>query len=141
MNRLTNEQRLQVIEFYYQNACSVEKVHRALLPIYGQFNRPTEATIRSIVTKFRSKFTLLDITLLDHQHAYVESELKQISQLYRPVLIMTINYRWSRLPQLGYCCSTTCQILRKDFGVKPFKIQLVQELKPNDLPQCRIFGE
>ena len=40
MNRLTNEQRLQIIEFYYQNACSVKRVHRALLPIYGQFGRP-----------------------------------------------------------------------------------------------------
>ena len=61
MNRLTNEQRLQIIDFYYQNACSVMKVHRALLPFNGQFNRPTEATIRAIVTKFRTKVTLLDI--------------------------------------------------------------------------------
>ena len=83
MNRLTNEQRLQIIEFYYQNACSVKKVHRALLPFYCQFNRPTEAAIRAIVTKFRTKFTL-------HQH--VECELKKISQLYRPVFMMTINY-------------------------------------------------
>ena len=60
MNRHTNEQRLQIIEFYYQNAWSV-KVHRALLPFYGQLNRPTEAAIRAIVTKFRTKFTLLDI--------------------------------------------------------------------------------
>ena len=51
MNSLTNEQRLQIIEFYYQNACSVKKVHRALLPFYG----------RAIVTKLRTKFTLLDI--------------------------------------------------------------------------------
>lgn len=61
MNRLTNEQRLQIIEFYYQNACSVKRVHRALLPIYGQFGRPTEAAIRKLVTKFRTQFTLLDI--------------------------------------------------------------------------------
>ena len=61
MNRLTNEQRLQIIEFYYQNACSVKKVHSALLPFYVQFNRPTEMAIRAIVTKFRTKFTLLDI--------------------------------------------------------------------------------
>ena len=40
MNRLTNEKRLQIIEFYYQNACSVKENHRALLPFYGQFNRP-----------------------------------------------------------------------------------------------------
>ena len=61
MNRLANEQRLQIIEFYYQNACSVKKVHRSLLPFYGQFTRLTEAAIRAIVTKFRTKFTLLDI--------------------------------------------------------------------------------
>ena len=51
MNRLTNVQRLQIIEFYYRNACSAKKVHLALLPFYGQFNRPTEAAIRAIVTK------------------------------------------------------------------------------------------
>ena len=61
MNRLTNEQRLQIIKFYSQNACSVKKVHRMLLSFYGEFNRPSEAAIRSIVTKFRTKFTLLDI--------------------------------------------------------------------------------
>ena len=61
MNRLTNAQRLKIIELYYQNACSVEKVHRALLPFYGQFNRPTETAIRAIVTKIRIKFTLMVI--------------------------------------------------------------------------------
>ena len=60
MNRLTNEQRLQIMEFYYQNACSFKKVNHALLPFYAQFNRPTEAAIRAIVTKLRTKFTLLD---------------------------------------------------------------------------------
>ena len=47
MNRLINEQSL--------------KVHRALLPFYGPFNRPPEAAIWAIVTKFRIKHTLLDI--------------------------------------------------------------------------------
>ena len=55
------QQRLQIIEFYYQNACSVKKVHCALLPFYGQFNRPHEAIIRAIVTKFHTKFTFLNI--------------------------------------------------------------------------------
>ena len=61
MNRLTNQQRLQIIESYHQNACSAKKVHHALLPFNGHFNRATEAAIRAIVTKFRTKFTLLDI--------------------------------------------------------------------------------
>ena len=60
-NHVTNEQGWQIIEFYYQNACSVKKVHRALPPFYGQFNRSTEAVTQTIVNKFRTKFTLLDI--------------------------------------------------------------------------------
>ena len=59
MNRLPNEQCLQIIKFYYQNACSVKQVYRALL--YGQFNGPTETAVRAIVTKLRFKFTLFDI--------------------------------------------------------------------------------
>ena len=31
--------------------------------------------------------------------------------------------------------------MRKALDEKPFKIQLVQELKPNELTQRRIFGE
>ena len=61
MNPLTNLQRLQIFEFHHQNASSVKKVHRAFHPFYGQLNRTTEAAIRAIVTKFRTKFTLLDI--------------------------------------------------------------------------------
>ena len=34
---------------------------RALLKCYGRFNRTTEETIQAIVTKFRTKFTLLYI--------------------------------------------------------------------------------
>ena len=51
MNPLTNEQLLQIIEFYYQNACFVKKVNRALVPFYDQFNRLNEAAIRAIGTK------------------------------------------------------------------------------------------
>ena len=61
MNRLTNEKSLQIIEFCYQNACSVNKIHCALLPFYGQFNRLTKAAIRAIVTKLSTKFTLWSI--------------------------------------------------------------------------------
>ena len=44
-----------------QNACSVKKIYCTLLPFSAQFNALTEAAILTIVTKFRTKFTLLDI--------------------------------------------------------------------------------
>ena len=117
INRLTNEQRLQIIAFYYQKACSVKKVHRELLPFYSQFSRPTEAAIRAIVTNSTPNSTSNSTPyshcwILNHQHAYVECELKKISQLYRPVLIMTINYRFvnrERYPtSYPKCKSLTC---------------------------------
>ena len=46
-----------------------------------------------------------------------------------------------RSQQLCLCYSTAWQILRNDLGVKPFKIQQLQELKSNDQPQHRIFDE
>lgn len=58
MEGLTNEQRLQIIEFYYKNSCSVKNVFRAF---YGRHNRHTEQAIQALVTTFRTNFTLLDI--------------------------------------------------------------------------------
>ena len=130
---------LAIIEFYYQNACSVKKIHRALLPFHGQFNRLTEVAIQATVTKFRTKFTVLDIkppTRLPR----VRTEETDI-ELYRPVLMMTLNYRFVAVRSNWASDSTTWKILRKNLEVKPFKIQLVQELMPNDLTQRRMFGE
>ncbi|KAK9888367.1 hypothetical protein WA026_000620 [Henosepilachna vigintioctopunctata] len=60
MEKLTNEQRLQIVEIYYRNSRSVENVYRLLQPYYDRHNRPGESTIRAVITKFRTEFTLLD---------------------------------------------------------------------------------
>ena len=92
MNRLTNEQRLQIIEFYYQNAGSVKKVHCALLPFYVQFKRPTLKRLFGLL--WLNFAPNLHCRTLNQQHAYVECELKKLMQLYQTVLMMTINYRF-----------------------------------------------
>uniref|UniRef100_A0A1L8EI80 Putative transposable element n=3 Tax=Haematobia irritans TaxID=7368 RepID=A0A1L8EI80_HAEIR len=139
MNRLTNEQRLQIIEFYYQNQCSVRNVFRALRPIYGLHNRPSEQTINAIVTKFRTHFTLLDIKPTTRMRTVrTEENIASVSESVAEDREMSIR---RRSQQLGLCYSTSWKILRENLGVKQYKIQLVQELKPNDLPQRRIFSE
>ena len=91
------------------------------------------------MSKFRTKFTLLDIkppTRL--RRVRTEENIAAVSVSVNDDHQLSIcRHR----QQLGLCCSTTWKILRKDLVVKPFKIQLVQKLKPNDLPQRRIFGE
>jgi len=125
MKRLTNEQRLQIIEFYYQNSCSVKRVHRALL--------------RKLVTKFRTQFTLLDIKPPTRiRRVRTEVNIAAVSASVSDDREMSIR---RRSQQLGLCYSTTWEILRKDLGVKSYKIQLVQELKPHDLPQRLTFGK
>ena len=139
MNRLTPEQRIKIIEFYYQNSSSVKNVFHALRPFYGRHNRPTEQAIQAIVTKFQTSFTLLDINPPTRIHRVrTEENIAAVSASVVKDREMSIR---RRSQQLGLCYSTTWKILRKNLGVKPYKIQLVQELKPNDLPQRRVFLE
>ncbi|GFV42318.1 DUF4817 domain-containing protein [Trichonephila clavipes] len=46
-----------------------------------------------------------------------------------------------RAQELDLCPSTVWKILRKDLGLRAYKIQLVQELKPNDHQARRRFVE
>ena len=117
----------------------LRKFNARFSPFYGQLNRSAEAAIRPIVTKFRIKFTLLDIkppTSL--RKVRTEEHIAALP----PVLMMTINYLFVAVR--SNWISVTHQrgkFLQNDLGVNPFKIQLMQELKLNDLTQHRIFGE
>ena len=91
INRFTNEQPLQIIEFYYQNACSVKKIHARLFHFVVNLFDPLKRLFGLWWLIFAPNF--LGWTL-NYQHAYAECELKKISQLNRPVLMMTINYRF-----------------------------------------------
>ena len=62
MERRTPQQRLQIVQLYYENGRSVKSVYRALRPIYGVHNRPTEHTIRHTIGKLENNLTLLDDT-------------------------------------------------------------------------------
>ena len=52
MARYTIEQRVKVIQAYYENGPLNQNAYRALRDFFGQFNRPNVRTIRKIVQKF-----------------------------------------------------------------------------------------
>ena len=62
MERLTPQQRLRIVQLYYENGRSAKSVYRALRPIYGVYNRPTECTIWHTIGKLENNLTLLDDT-------------------------------------------------------------------------------
>ena len=61
MINFTNQQRLEIIKNDCRNSESVVATLRALTPIFGCNNRPTQQAVRAIVDKFEAKFTLLDV--------------------------------------------------------------------------------
>ena len=61
MQRLTIEQRVKVVEAYYENGRSNENTFRALREFFGQHNRPTESAIGKIVCKFKQIGSLADV--------------------------------------------------------------------------------
>ena len=105
--------------------------------IFGRYNRPAESVIRATMERFCTKFTLVDNAHPQRcRTVRAEGAIAAVEQRIEDDPIESNRYR---AQQLELCLSTLWKILRKDLGLWAYKIQLVQELKPNDLPQGRIF--
>ena len=61
MERYTIEQRVKVIQAYYENGRSDQNAYRALRDFFGQFNRPNVRTIGKIVQKFEQTGSVGDV--------------------------------------------------------------------------------
>lgn len=136
MQRLTPEQRLQIVQLYYGNSRSVKNVYRALRPSFGRHGRPSEVTIRNTITNFETRYSLVDDNRpIRPRTARSVENIAAVADSVRGDREESIRHRSQ---QLGLSYGTTWRILRKDLGLKAYKIQLVQELKPVDLPRrCR----
>ena len=72
MNRLTNEERLQIIKIYYSNACSVKQFHRALLPFYGQLIKPLPCDDIQLFLQKMQEIDLQDGAALQTAHVTMD---------------------------------------------------------------------
>ena len=127
MERLTPKQRLYIFQFYYENSRSEKNVFCAL-----QHNRPTERTIRTTVSHLETQHSLLDnIRPKIPRPARSEENIAAVAESVHEDRGESIR---RRSQQLGLTYGTTWRILRRDLKLKAYKIQLVQELKPLDLP-------
>ncbi|KAL7631744.1 UNVERIFIED_CONTAM: hypothetical protein RMT77_017953 [Armadillidium vulgare] len=61
MERYTMEQRVKVIQAYYENGRSNQNAYRALRDFFGQFNRPNVPTIGKILKKFEQTGSVGDL--------------------------------------------------------------------------------
>ena len=107
----------------------MKSVYRALRPIYGVHNRHT-------IGKLENNSTLLDDTRpIKPRTARTVENIAAVNESFAEDPEESIR---RRSQQLGLSYGTTWAILRKDLGLKAYKIQLVQELKPADLPKRQL---
>ncbi|GFV30106.1 DUF4817 domain-containing protein [Trichonephila clavipes] len=137
--RLTPEQRLQIVQFYFENNGSARNTYRALRPLYRRQNRPSEQLIRLTKERFRTTFTLIDNSHPQRRRTVCTEEA--IATVERSIEEDPNESIRHRAEELDLCPSTLWKILRKDLGLRAYKIQLVQELKPNDHQARRRFVE
>lgn len=124
------KQRLQIVEFYFKNNCSIRQTYRAIRGFYNAQNRPSELAIRRIVNNFRTTFSLHDNPRTTRRrNVRTEKNIAAVNDSVIEDHEMSIR---RRSQEVGLCPSTIWKIMRKDLCLYPYKIQLVQELKPND---------
>ena len=130
---------MQIIKIYYHNNESVRKTSRALHEFYGRNNRPAESTIRRLVNKFESSGTVTDtIVTVRQRNARSEANIAAVNESVHENPNLSVP-RQSQ--ELGISQTSTWRILRKDLGSHLYKIQLTQELKPNDHSLRRRFAD
>ena len=134
MERLTPQQRLQIVQLYYENGRSVKSIYRALRPIYGVHNRPTERTIRHTIGKLENNLTLLDDTRPIRFGADLNNLASLMALLGRFLMpeIEARNLHDIWFQQDGATCHTareTMNLLRSRFGE-----QFISCLGPVDWP-------
>lgn len=139
MKRYTIAQRIEIVGIYYKNNKSIRATFRELRGIYGKENRPAELTIRNLIEKFESIGSVCDIKSTIRQNRKRTTENNDaVNQS------VDLNQKQSirrRSQELGLSYGTMWNILHTDLHFKAYKIQLTQELKPNDHLMRRNFAE
>lgn len=139
MERLTPQQRLQIVKIFYQNQESIRSTHRALRAMFGRHNRPSELMIRRIVERFEASYTLHPQRPPIRRRSARSAE--NIAAVRASADESSSTSVRRRAQQLGLSTMSTWRILRKDLGRHPYKLVLTQELKPAGHRLCREFAD
>ena len=139
MEKYTLRQRIQIVEIYYENSRSVTRTLRALRDVYGRNDRPNKATIERLMARFKETGSVGDRPVpVRRRTARSNENIAAVAESVREDNRMSIP---RRSQEVGLSQTSTWRILRKDLGLHPYKIQLTQELKPQDHGSRRTFAD
>lgn len=137
METYTVQQRIQIIQLFYENGRSNKNVFRKLRDFYDRHNRPNESTILRIVKKFEETGSVMDVkTPIRHRPSRSQENIDAVRESVEADPRMSIP---RRSQELNIPKTTVWRILHKDLSLKAYKVQLTQELKPTDHLKRREF--
>jgi hypothetical protein len=138
MERFTTEQRTRTIEFYYLNQRSIILTQRAYRRHFNVRISPSEAMIRCLVNRHHQHGSVRDLPRTGRPRLSRSAE--NIERVQQSVNEAPETSCRRRSAQLEMSRTSLRRILKKDLQLYPYKVQLVQELKPADLRQRLNFA-
>ena len=139
MERYTIEQRVFIIEQYFKNNESLAAAVRKFHTKYGRNSVLTSSTVKRLIEKFRETGSVGDAKHTGRpktSRSNVNIEAVRESVGDNPGTSIR-----RRGQELQISRSSLQRILTKDLCLHAYKIQLIQQLKPNDHAQRREFVE
>lgn len=136
MIRFTLEERWEILEIYFQNKDNFAEIVRKCRTKFGRNNAPTEAGIRKFIKKVRETGFIVDAPTRVRTPTPENIEAVAVSVRESPGTSTR-----HRAQELTIKRTTLRRILHKDLSMTPYKVQLVQELKPRDHPMRFRFAK
>lgn len=142
MERFSGAQRAFCVKHYYKNGDSctvVRRLFRAEYELHDINQCPSESVIRSWVRKFEATGSTLNQKPAGRPRSIrTEETVNEVRTSVRRDPGLSTR---KRSAELAIPRTSLRRILVKDLKLHPYKIQLVQELKPNDHNLRRIFAQ
>lgn len=137
MVRYSLEDRLLIVKTHYKNGENFTVTIRKIRDHFGVHKRPSRPTIENLIKKFERTFSLKDERdLIRHRP---KRSVENIAAVRDSVAARPSTSIRHRCQELNIHRSTLQRILKKDLHLHAYKIQLTQQLQPNDHRQRRNF--
>jgi len=137
MDRYTLEQNWEILKTYFQSGESSTQIVRNLRGKFGRKEMPSTQFVDQFVKRIRKIGSLLDKATRSRARPLRSTE--NITAIAQSVLEQPSTRHRSQ--NLNISCTSLRRILNKDLDMKPYKIQLVQKLKPHDHPMRFRFAQ
>ena len=128
----TFEKRWEILRHYFENHGNVAENVRKLRTDFGRRKAPSTSHVHYLVKKVKETGILIDKPKRQQpKPARTPENIATVAENACEAPLISIHHRSK---QLNISETSLKRILHKEFGMTPYKVQMVQELKPIDHP-------